>query len=180
MKLSFCWRNGKLSQVQELHFYLWLIEYAPQNPLRIIAIGTVEFINFHNDALLWLVNILEPISTESVSTLKVKYGSMIAMLQINAFLSIKDQNVGVKIIKKKSGRMEPFSLVEIIPTIILISKMIFSPSTLTVPMTWTWLYLTRGIKFSQLTHFCNQLYNVFLWTIRGNGRDTYCYFLEIH
>ena len=161
MKILFCWRNGKLSQVQELHFYLWLIEYAPQNPLRIIVIGTVEFINFHNDTLLWLVNILEPISTESISTLKVKYGSMIAMLQINAFLSIKDQNVGVKIIKKKSGRMELFSLVEIIPTIILISKMTFSRSTLTVPMTWIWLYLTRGIKFSQLTHFRMHFYGVF-------------------
>ena len=76
-----------------------------------------------------------PISTESVSTVKVKYGSMIAMHQINAFLSTKDQNVGVKIIKKKCGRMELFFLVEIIQTMILISKMTFSRSTLTVPMT---------------------------------------------
>ena len=43
---------------------------------------------------------------------------MIAMHQINAFLSIKGQNAGVKITKKKSGRMEPFFRVEIIPTMI--------------------------------------------------------------
>ena len=137
MKILFCWRNGKLLQVQELHFYHWLIAYAPQNPLKIIAIGTVEFIHFLNDAfcLLWLIDIWYSISIASISTVKVKYGSMIAMHQINAFLSTKDQNVGVKIIKKKSGRMEPFFLVEIIPTMILISKMIFSRSTLTVPMT---------------------------------------------
>ena len=74
---------------------------------------------------------------------------MIAMHLINASLNIKDQNVGVKTTKKKSGRMELFFLVKIIPMMMPISEMTFSKSIQTAQMMLISLYLTHGIEFRE-------------------------------